>query len=141
MEWARSSQWFAKAGPWWSPSPKLVLIAVLVGILQFSGLAAYASGAQMGSVSLVAATFSIYPIIPMIGGVILMHERIVPRQAARLRGSAGAWHDILRFPESIRSLPSSSLQGETSYFSSFTSPGSRRLALTAHLRPVYAPTL
>ena len=75
-----------------------MLTAVLVGILQFSGLAAYASGAQMGSVSLVEATFSIYPIIPMIGGVILMHERIVPRQAARLRGSADDWHDILKVP-------------------------------------------
>ena len=61
-----------------------MLIAILVGALQFSGLAAYASGAQMGSVSLVAATFSIYPVIPMIGGVILMRERIVPRQAAGL---------------------------------------------------------
>ena len=78
------AQRLAKAGPWWSPSPKLVLIAILVGALQFSGLAAYASGAQMGSVSLVAATFSIYPVIPMIGGVILMRERIVPRQAAGL---------------------------------------------------------
>jgi drug/metabolite transporter (DMT)-like permease len=78
------AQRFAKAGSWWSPSPKLVMIAILVGALQFSGLAAYASGAQMGSVSLVAAMFSIYPIIPMIGGVILMRERIVPRQAAGL---------------------------------------------------------
>lgn len=78
------AQRLANAGPWWSPSPKLVLIAILVGALQFSGLAAYASGAQMGSVSLVAATFSIYPVIPMIGGVILMRERIVPRQAAGL---------------------------------------------------------
>ena len=78
------SQRFANAGPWWSPSRKLVMIAILVGVLQFSGLAAYASGAQMGSVSLVAATFSIYPIIPMIDGVILLHERIVPRQAAGL---------------------------------------------------------
>ena len=77
-------QRLAQAAPWWSPSPKLVFIAIVVGALQFSGMAAYASGAQMGSVSLVAATFSIYPIIPMIGGVILLRERIVPRQAAGL---------------------------------------------------------
>ena len=77
-------QRLAQAGPWWSPSPKLVFIAIVVGALQFAGLAAYAAGAQMGSVSLMAATFSIYPIIPMIGGVVLMHERIVPQQAAGL---------------------------------------------------------
>ena len=77
-------QRLAQAGPWWSPSPKLVFIAIVVGALQFAGLAAYAAGAQMGSVSLMAATFSIYPIIPMIGGVILLRERIVPRQAAGL---------------------------------------------------------
>ena len=78
------AQRLARAGPWWSPSPKLVFIAIAVGALQFSGLAAYTAGAQVGSVSLMAATFSIYPIIPMIGGVILMRERIVLRQAAGL---------------------------------------------------------
>ena len=70
--------------PLWSPSLTLVFVAAIVGILQFTGLAAYAMGAQAGSVSLVAAGFAIYPIIPMVGGVIFFQERLVPRQALGL---------------------------------------------------------
>ena len=65
----------------WSPSLAIVLVAAMVGILQFIGMAAYAMGAQSGSVSLTTAGFSIYPIIPIIGGFIFLQERLVPRQA------------------------------------------------------------
>ena len=65
----------------WSPSLPIILVAAMVGILQFIGLAAYGMGAQGGSVSLVAAGFMIYPIIPIIGGFVFFKERLVPRQA------------------------------------------------------------
>lgn len=67
--------------PLWSPSLAIVLVAAMVGILQFIGMAAYAMGAQFGSVSLTTAGFTIYPIIPIIGGFIFLQERLVPRQA------------------------------------------------------------
>ena len=65
----------------WSPSIAIVLVAAMVGILHFIGMAAYAMGAQFGSVSLATAGFTIYPIIPIIGGFIFFQERLVPRQA------------------------------------------------------------
>jgi drug/metabolite transporter (DMT)-like permease len=65
----------------WSPSIAIVLVAAMVGILQFIGIAAYAMGAHVGSVSFATAGFTIYPIIPIIGGFIFFHERLVPRQA------------------------------------------------------------
>lgn len=77
-------QRFSAEGSWWHPVPKMGLAAAGIGVLQFIGLSAYASGAQVGSISLVAATFSVYPLIPMVGGVVLLHERIVLRQAAGL---------------------------------------------------------
>ena len=63
-----------------SPSLTIVLVAVMVGILQVIGLAGYSIGAEVGSVSLVAAGFSIYPIIPIVGGIIFFKERLIPRQ-------------------------------------------------------------
>ena len=65
----------------WSPSIAIVLVAAMVGILQFIGIAAYAMGAHVGSVSFATAGFTIYPIIPIIGGFFFFHERLVPRQA------------------------------------------------------------
>ena len=65
----------------WSPSLTIVLVAVMVGILHFIALAVYSIGAQVGSVSSVAAGFSIYPIIPIVGGFIFFQEKLVPRQA------------------------------------------------------------
>jgi drug/metabolite transporter (DMT)-like permease len=76
------AQLVVKNGPWWSPSPKLVLVAAMIGVLQFSGLAVYSLGAQIGSVSLVASTFSVYPLIPMLGGVLIFHEQLITRQTA-----------------------------------------------------------
>ncbi len=67
--------------PLWSPSLTIVLVAAMVGILQFIGLATYAMGAGGGSVSLVAAGFSIYPIIPIVGGFIFFQEKLLPRQS------------------------------------------------------------
>jgi drug/metabolite transporter (DMT)-like permease len=63
-----------------SPSITIVLVAAMVGILQFIALAVYSIGAQVGSVSSLAAGFSIYPIIPIVGGFIFFHEKLVPRQ-------------------------------------------------------------
>ena len=64
-----------------SPSLTIVFLAVMVGILQVIGLAGYSIGTEAGSVSLVAAGFSIYPIIPIVGGFIFFKERLIPRQA------------------------------------------------------------
>ena len=66
---------------WRTVSTKYILVAALVGILQFGGLAAYAMGTQVGPISIVAAAFSVYPIVPMVGGLIVFRERLASRQA------------------------------------------------------------
>ena len=66
---------------WRTLSAQQVLLAALVGTLQIGGLAAFTMGAQVGAVSITAAAFSVYPIIPIIGGLVVFRERIAPRQA------------------------------------------------------------
>ena len=66
-----------------------VLTAILVGVLQFIGLAAYAMGAQIGPISVVAASFSVYPVIPVIGGFILFKEKLAPRQTMGVVSALG----------------------------------------------------
>jgi drug/metabolite transporter (DMT)-like permease len=67
--------------PWKEVPVKLMLAAALVGILQMVGLAAYTIGAQVGMISVVATTFSVYPIIPMVGGLFILREKLASRQA------------------------------------------------------------
>ena len=64
-------------------------IAALVGVLQFTGLGAYGMGTQIAPVSLVAASFSVYPIIPVIGGFVIFRERLVSRQVIGVASALG----------------------------------------------------
>ena len=69
-----------------------VLTAILVGVLQFTGLAAYAMGAQIGPVSVAAASFSVYPVIPVVGGLILFKERLAPKQTVDIASALARIH-------------------------------------------------
>ena len=73
-----------RSQPWKEIPIKLILAAALVGTLQMVGLAAYTMGAEVGSLSIVATTFSIYPIIPMVGGLVLLREKLALKQAVGL---------------------------------------------------------
>ena len=66
-----------------------VFTTILVGVLQFTALAAYAMGAQIGPVSVAAASFSVYPVIPVVGGLILFKERLAPRQTVGIASALG----------------------------------------------------
>ena len=68
---------------------KHAFIAALVGVLQFTGLGAYAMGANIAPVSVVAASFSVYPIIPVIGGFVIFRERLVSRQVIGVASALG----------------------------------------------------
>ena len=46
------------------------------------GVAFFARGDQVGLISITAASSSAYPIIPLIGGLVLLHERLARWQAA-----------------------------------------------------------
>ena len=55
-------------------------LAILVGVLELLGTIAYARGAEVGLVSIVTAASATYPLIPVFGGVALLHERPAPNQ-------------------------------------------------------------
>jgi len=73
-----------RSQPWKEIPIKLILAAALVGTLQIVGLGAYTMGAEIGSISVVATTFSVYPIIPMVGGLVLLREKLASKQAVGL---------------------------------------------------------
>lgn len=55
-------------------------LAVLVGVVELLGTIAYARGAEVGLVSIVTAASATYPLIPVFGGVAVLHERPAPNQ-------------------------------------------------------------
>jgi drug/metabolite transporter (DMT)-like permease len=61
--------------PW-----SMLRLAVMVGVVELVGTISYARGAEVGLVSIVTAASATYPLIPVLGGVVLLHERPVPTQ-------------------------------------------------------------
>jgi drug/metabolite transporter (DMT)-like permease len=61
-------------------APSMFRLAVLVGVMELVGTIAYARGAEVGLVSIVTAASATYPLIPVLGGVVLLHERPVTTQ-------------------------------------------------------------
>jgi drug/metabolite transporter (DMT)-like permease len=56
--------------------------AMAAGLVDAAGLAAFSRGDQVGLVALTAAVSSAYPVIPLIGGLLLFRERLRRWQAA-----------------------------------------------------------
>lgn len=57
-------------------------LASVVGIAELLGTFAYARGAEVGFVSIVTAASAVYPVVPVVGGVAVLHERPAPTQYA-----------------------------------------------------------
>jgi drug/metabolite transporter (DMT)-like permease len=95
------SLWFAKlsmavvlvgaaAFAWWRGRPhqhdrpplarSALRLAIVVGLVELLGTISYARGSEVGLVSIVTAASATYPLIPVIGGVALFHERPAPTQ-------------------------------------------------------------
>jgi len=55
--------------------------AVVAGLVDAAGLAAFTRGDQVGLVAITAAVSSAYPVIPLIGGLLLFRERLMRWQA------------------------------------------------------------
>jgi drug/metabolite transporter (DMT)-like permease len=55
--------------------------AAAAGLTDAAGLTCFARGGQVGLVSITAAVSSAYPVIPLIGGLLLFRERLLKRQA------------------------------------------------------------
>src|SRR4029453_13276279 len=54
-------------------APSKLRLAVMVGVVELVGTIAYARGAEVGLVSIVTAASATYPLIPVLGGVVLLH--------------------------------------------------------------------
>jgi drug/metabolite transporter (DMT)-like permease len=61
-------------------SPSALRLAAFGGVVELLGTMVYARGAEVGLVSIVTAASATYPFIPVLGGVVLLHERLVPNQ-------------------------------------------------------------
>ena len=75
--WARSSRRGEDPA---RRSPSTLRLAALAGVVELLGTMAYARGAEVGLLSIVTAASATYPFIPVLGGVMLLHERLVPNQ-------------------------------------------------------------
>jgi drug/metabolite transporter (DMT)-like permease len=61
-------------------SVRAIWFAAAVGVAELAGTIAYARGAEVGFVSIVTAASATYPLIPVLGGLHLLEERLAPLQ-------------------------------------------------------------
>lgn len=73
-----------RSWPWQQLTVPLVLGVLVVGVLETASLMAFARGAEIGTISIVAAASTVYPVVPILGGVFIFHERLAPTQVAGL---------------------------------------------------------
>lgn len=74
------------ATPLRGPAPRSQVLsgiawAVVAGLVDAAGLVAFTRGGQVGLVAITAAVSSAYPVIPLIGGLLLFRERLMRWQA------------------------------------------------------------
>jgi drug/metabolite transporter (DMT)-like permease len=63
-----------------APGVGRVASAMAIGLLDIGGFALYARGTEVGRVSITAAASVIYPLIPILVGVVYLRERPAPNQ-------------------------------------------------------------
>ncbi len=66
--------------PWRGLTPRLMAALLLIGILETVGLFAFSRGAEIGLISIVTAASATYPMVPILGGVLIYRERLAPNQ-------------------------------------------------------------
>lgn len=65
------------------------VLILLLGAMESAGYLAFAKGAELGLVSVVAIATATYPIIPLLLGITVLKERIAPNQWVGLAGVLG----------------------------------------------------
>ena len=66
--------------PWQRLTLPLIAGLVFVAVAETGGLFAFSRGAEVGIISIVAASSTIYPVLPILGGLLVFQERIAPNQ-------------------------------------------------------------
>jgi drug/metabolite transporter (DMT)-like permease len=64
-----------RRGEWGERVPPGAWLAAVVGLVDVLGTTFYVVGAEVGLISIVTAVSATYPLIPVLGGVVLLHER------------------------------------------------------------------
>ena len=59
----------------------VVAAGLLVGVLDVLGIMSFTRGAEVAALSLVAAVSATFPLLPFVGGVVVLRERPAPSQA------------------------------------------------------------
>ena len=62
--------------PWRNLGRGLAAMVVAVALLETLSLFAFTRGAEIGIVSIVAAASTAYPVVPIVGGILLFRERL-----------------------------------------------------------------
>jgi drug/metabolite transporter (DMT)-like permease len=70
----------------WQGSASGVIWAAAAGLTDAVGLLAFARGGQAGQVAVTAAVSSVYPVIPLVAGILLFGEQLTRRQLAGVAG-------------------------------------------------------
>ncbi|MCH8109541.1 MAG: DMT family transporter [Chloroflexi bacterium] len=70
--------------PWQRLTVLLGVGVAFAGITETAGLFAFSRGTEIGVISIVAAASTIYPILPVLGGLLIFRERLSPNQWAGL---------------------------------------------------------
>ena len=70
--------------PWKNLTKSIVSGAVLIGILQTAALFAFSRGSEIGVISIVSAASAAAPLLPVIGGLLILRERLAINQAGGL---------------------------------------------------------
>ena len=66
--------------PWQRLTVLLGVGVAFAGITETAGLFAFSRGTEIGVISIVAAASTIYPILPVLGGLLIFRERLSPNQ-------------------------------------------------------------
>jgi drug/metabolite transporter (DMT)-like permease len=69
-----------RSWPWQRLTWPVGAAVVMVGVLETGALFIFSRGAEIGLISIVGAASTVYPIIPILGGVYLYKERLAPNQ-------------------------------------------------------------
>lgn len=70
--------------PWQRLTVLLAFGVVTIGVVETGGLLAFARGAEIGVISIVAAASITYPLIPIVGGLVIFRERLGITQVSGL---------------------------------------------------------
>ena len=72
------------AWPWRKMTRLMASGTVAVAVLEAGSLFAFTRGAQVGVLSIVGAASAVYPVVPIVGGILLFKERLATNQVIGL---------------------------------------------------------